>query len=87
MTDAEHSDRVRDGPDLVRVAAYVRMSTDLQRYSTENQADAIQAFATRRAMEVVRTFADEGKSGLTLEGRGALQQLSSSMPATPAAWL
>lgn len=81
MADAEHSDRVRDGPDLVRAAAYVRMSTDLQRYSTENQSDAIQAYAARRAMKVVRTFADEGKSGLTLEGRGALQQLIDTVTA------
>ena len=29
---------------LVRAAQYVRMSTDHQRYSTENQSDAIAAY-------------------------------------------
>jgi DNA invertase Pin-like site-specific DNA recombinase len=51
------------------------MSTDHQRYSTENQAAAIQAYAARRGMEIVRTYADEGKSGLRIEGRDALKQL------------
>lgn len=75
MADPEFSNLARDGPPLVRAAEYVRMSTDHQRYSTENQAAAIQAYAERRGMEIVRTFADEGKSGLRIEGRDALKQL------------
>jgi DNA invertase Pin-like site-specific DNA recombinase len=59
----------------VRAAQYVRMSTDHQKYSTENQAEAMQQFATRRGIEIVRTYADEGKSGLSLDGRDALKQL------------
>jgi DNA invertase Pin-like site-specific DNA recombinase len=51
------------------------MSTDHQRYSTENQADAILQYAERRGLEVIRTYADEGKSGLRLDGRDALQRL------------
>ena len=31
-----------------RAAMYVRMSTDHQKYSTENQADAIQEYAQKR---------------------------------------
>jgi DNA invertase Pin-like site-specific DNA recombinase len=60
---------------VVRAAEYVRMSTDHQRYSTENQADAIRQYASFRGFEIVRTYADEGKSGLQLAGRDALQQL------------
>jgi DNA invertase Pin-like site-specific DNA recombinase len=45
----------------VRGAQYVRMSTEHQRYSTENQAAAIQQYATQRGIEIVRTYADEGK--------------------------
>ncbi|MGR3483112.1 recombinase family protein [Salipiger marinus] len=60
---------------LLRAAQYVRMSTDHQRYSTENQSDAIRAYASGRGMEIVRTFADEGKSGLRIEGRSALKSL------------
>jgi len=51
------------------------MSTDHQKYSTENQADAIRQYAVRRGLEIVRTYADEGRSGLRLDGRDALKQL------------
>src|SRR5471032_2695464 len=60
---------------LGRAAQYVRMSTEHQRYSTENQADAIREYAERRGLEVIRTYADEGKSGLRLDGRDALKRL------------
>lgn len=59
----------------IRAAMYVRMSTDHQKYSTENQADAIQEYADRHGMEIVKKYADDGKSGLTLEGRDALKQM------------
>src|ERR1700716_848024 len=59
----------------VRAAQYVRMSTEHQKYSTENQAEAILQYAARRGIEIVRTYADEGKSGLSLDGRDALKQL------------
>jgi DNA invertase Pin-like site-specific DNA recombinase len=58
-----------------RAAEYVRMSTEHQKYSTENQSDAIRAYANDRGLEMVRTYADAGKSGLRIEGRAALQQL------------
>lgn len=60
---------------LVRAAQYVRMSTEHQKYSTENQSEAIRDYAARRGIEIVRTYADEGKSGLSLDGRNALKRL------------
>jgi DNA invertase Pin-like site-specific DNA recombinase len=60
---------------LFRAAQYVRMSTEHQQYSTENQADKIREYASRRGIEIIRTYADEGKSGLRIDGRQALQQL------------
>jgi len=60
---------------LFRAAQYVRMSTEHQQYSTENQGDKIREYATRRGIEIVRTYADEGKSGLRIDGRLALQRL------------
>lgn len=51
------------------------MSTEHQRYSTANQADAIAKYASARGLEVVRTYCDAGKSGLTLDGRRELQAL------------
>lgn len=59
----------------VRAAQYVRMSTEHQKYSTENQAEALQHYAAQRGIEIVRTYADEGKSGLSLDGRDALKRL------------
>ncbi len=58
-----------------RAAVYVRMSTEHQQYSTENQADVIREYAARRGVEIVRTFADAGKSGLRIDGRDSLKQL------------
>jgi len=74
---ARHSNAsgIATGPALGRAAQYVRMSTEHQRYSTENQADAIRQYAERRGLEVVRTYADEGKSGLRMDGRDAIKQL------------
>lgn len=59
----------------IRVAQYVRMSTEHQQYSTENQADVIRDYAVKHHMEIVRTFEDAGKSGLRIEGRNALREL------------
>jgi DNA invertase Pin-like site-specific DNA recombinase len=60
---------------LARAAEYVRMSTEHQKYSTENQAEAIRQYAAQRGLKIVRTYADAGKSGLRLEGRDALKRL------------
>src|SRR5271165_3087673 len=59
----------------MRAVEYVRMSTQHQQYSTENQGDAIREYARRRGLEIVRTYADEGESGLRLYGRDALKRL------------
>lgn len=76
---AEWSDQFRkEGEALsptVRAAEYVRMSTDHQRYSTENQGEAIRRYAETRGIEIVRTYADAGKSGLSIDGRDALKKL------------
>ncbi|WP_457334984.1 recombinase family protein [Rhizobacter sp. P5_C2] len=61
--------------DLTPVAQYVRMSTEHQRYSRENQSRVISEYAVRNGMRVVRTYADLGKSGLELKGRTAMQRL------------
>lgn len=56
-------------------AAYVRMSTEHQQYSTENQLDAIRLYAVTHDLEIIKVYTDAGKSGLRLEGRDALKQL------------
>ncbi|MDH2352278.1 recombinase family protein [Bradyrhizobium sp. SSUT112] len=60
---------------LQRAVQYVRMSTDNQRYSTENQAEVIAAYAQSRSLSIVRTYSDEGLSGLAIEWRDGLKAL------------
>ena len=69
----EHAKSTMAGP--VRAAQYVRMSTEHQQYSTENQADTMKRYAEARRMEVVRTYSDAARSGLKLEGRDGLREL------------
>jgi len=72
---------VRPGTDLLsptsegRAAQYVRMSTEHQRYSTENQAAAIAVYAAQHQLTIVRTYKDEGRSGLRIQQRDGLIQL------------
>jgi DNA invertase Pin-like site-specific DNA recombinase len=61
--------------DLIRAAQYVRMSTEHQQYSTENQADVLREYASRRGIQIVQTFSDAGKSGLRIDGRDGLKDL------------
>jgi len=60
---------------LLRAAQYLRMSTDHQQYSTVNQSAAIALYAAAHNIGIVRSFVDEGKSGTTIKGRKALQEL------------
>jgi DNA invertase Pin-like site-specific DNA recombinase len=70
--DALDGERAESG---FRAAQYVRMSTEHQQYSTHNQSDKIREYAEQRGIAIVRTYADEGKSGLSIGGRAALQRL------------
>lgn len=69
------SDENINSPVLIRAAEYVRMSTEHQKYSTENQSDKIREYSNRHGLTIVQTYADQGKSGLRIDGRQALQQL------------
>ena len=64
-----------DSDRMIKAAQYVRMSTENQKYSLQNQMDAIGAYAISHGIEIVRTFADAAKSGLDLVGRPALARL------------
>ncbi|RYH59293.1 MAG: recombinase family protein [Alcaligenaceae bacterium] len=76
---AKHPQQVLKAQSLVRAAEYVRMSTDHQKYSTLNQSALIHAYAEAHGMEVVTTYADPGKSGLTLKSRPGLSLLLSDV--------
>lgn len=59
----------------IRAAEYVRMSSEHQNYSIERQRRRIADFAIERSYQVVRTYADEGISGVSLERRNGLRAL------------
>jgi predicted site-specific integrase-resolvase len=63
----------------LRAAQYVRMSTDHQKYSVDNQAETIGAYAARHGLAIVRTYEDAGPSGLRIDRREALKELISDV--------
>ncbi|MGX9148201.1 recombinase family protein [Mesorhizobium sp. 128a] len=63
------------GKRIIRAAQYVRMSTDQQTYSIENQKEAIRDYANIMGYDIVATYQDAGRSGLNLSGRPSLQRL------------
>jgi DNA invertase Pin-like site-specific DNA recombinase len=56
-------------------AAYIRMSTELQTESPENQERQIRAYASKYGIEIVKVYADLGVSGITAEQREQFQTL------------
>ena len=67
----------------IPAAEYLRMSTEHQKYSLDNQAAAIRQYAVLQGFEVVRSYADSGKSGLVLKHRRGLAQLLSDVVGSP----
>jgi DNA invertase Pin-like site-specific DNA recombinase len=59
----------------IPAAQYVRMSTEHQQYSIANQTAIIQQYAKEHGFQIVRTYADEGKSGIVLQNRAGLMAL------------
>jgi DNA invertase Pin-like site-specific DNA recombinase len=62
-------------PGLIPAAQYMRMSRDRQVYSIANQTDAIKDYAANRGFEIVQSYVDSGKSGLTVKRRKGLRTL------------
>lgn len=58
-----------------RAVQYLRMSTEHQRYSIENQQARIAEYAAAQGYDIVGTYADAGRSGLTLKERKELNRL------------
>jgi DNA invertase Pin-like site-specific DNA recombinase len=60
---------------LVPVAQYLRMSTEHQQYSIENQRAMIETYAHKHGFEIVRTYSDPARTGVVLKHRLGLRQL------------
>jgi len=61
--------------DLVSVAQYLRMSTEHQQYSLENQSATIAKYAASHGFEIIRTYTDAARSGVRLKCRTGLREL------------
>jgi len=59
----------------IPAAQYQRMSTEQQMYSLANQDAAIAAYAQEHGFEIIKTYCDAGKSGITTKGRNGLKSL------------
>ncbi len=60
---------------FVAAAQYLRMSTEHQQYSIENQSELIKRYAEAHGLSIVHTYSDPAKSGLVLKNRPGLRQL------------
>ncbi|MDR3358723.1 MAG: recombinase family protein [Desulfovibrio sp.] len=56
-------------------AIYIRMSTEMQTESPENQERQIRAYAAQYGIEIVMVYADLGVSGMTAEKREQFQAM------------
>jgi len=56
-------------------AMYIRMSTELQVESPENQERAIRTYAAQYGIEIIKTYSDLGVSGINTEKREQFQSL------------
>ena len=59
----------------IPAAQYLRMSTEHQQYSRENQCAVIKDFAEANGFSLMMTYADAGRSGLLLKNRPGLRRL------------
>lgn len=60
---------------MIPSAEYLRMSTEHQKYSLQNQSAAIARFAAAHGFVIAKTYVDPAKSGLDLRGRTGLRAL------------
>jgi len=66
----------------IRAAQYLRMSTEYQKYSFENQSAAIAEYARIHGFVVAESYNDAARSGLSLRQRRGLQRLLTDVVST-----
>lgn len=62
-------------------ALYVRASTEHQNYSTDHQEVTLREYAATHNFKIANIYRDEGRSGLTLDGRAGLLELLTDIQA------
>lgn len=69
------SDDEKPNPERRAVAYYRHSAQDRQENSIPLQQDQVRAWARSRGLEIIREFADHGKSGLSVEDRDAFTDM------------
>src|SRR5579863_6273405 len=59
----------------IPAAVYLRMSTEHQQYSLENQLRLIRQYADQHGFDLIKMYSDAAKSGVLLKNRSGLRQL------------
>jgi DNA invertase Pin-like site-specific DNA recombinase len=59
----------------VPASQYLRMSTEHQRYSLENQSAAIEKYAEKHGFSVIQTYSDAARTGVVFRRRDGLRRL------------
>jgi DNA invertase Pin-like site-specific DNA recombinase len=63
----------------LKAAQYLRASTDHQQFSIENQQHVISEYAKARSIEIVHTYIDPARTGVTMRKRVGLKRLISDI--------
>jgi DNA invertase Pin-like site-specific DNA recombinase len=66
---------VDDHASLIPVAEYLRMSSEHQQYSMENQEARLRDYAAKNRLNIIKRYMDPGKSGVVLKHRHGLIEL------------
>ena len=68
-------ERTKNAPTRRGVAYYRHSAQDRQENSIEIQQEQVRKFAAENGIEIIREFADRGKSGLSVEGRDSFNEM------------
>lgn len=79
MNDQDQKRHLNDPPSRMRAFIYARTDTHHPTTSIDAQCEAVRAYADAHDMDVVRVYADAGKSGSSLERRDHLKRLFSDV--------
>jgi len=64
---------------LMSAAQYLRMSTEHQRYSFDDQSTASKRYADEHGFEIIKNYEDPAKSRLLIRDRPGLRAMSADV--------
>ena len=83
--DRRKGEKMATTPPLVEAAAYLRTSTEEQRYSLVKQREGLTRYAEKNGFVISRCYEDVGRSGIGIRGRKGLKRLLAEITARESA--